>query len=148
MPNVYFRHFVAKLNAKVNALRLVCHKAQPCYQSKTKRISYKIFDVDGFLEVLDEGKVDFQQEVLFTGYNHVENETTPLSAEEEIQRAKQMAHAPATKRKRPSSKTSLIVGYGEGRATRELEVIWWPDLYNLSEHGQMVIRFFLKKCEF
>ena len=74
--------------------------------------------------------------------------TAPLSAEEEILRAKQRAHVLGRKSKRPSSKTSLIVGYGEGRATREIEIIWWPDLYSMSEHGQMVIRIFLEKCEF
>ena len=29
----------------------------------------------------------------------------------------------------------LIVGHGEGRATREVELIWWPALYKISEHA-------------
>lgn len=74
--------------------------------------------------------------------------TTPVAAEEEILRAKQRAHVPARESKQPSSKTSLIVGCGGGRVTREIELIWWPDLYSMSEHGQMVLRFFLEKCEF
>lgn len=71
----------------------------------------------------------------------------PLSAEEEILRAKQKVHVPVRKRKQPSSKTSAIVGYGGGRATREIELIWCSDLYHMSEHGQMVVRFFLVNFE-
>ena len=35
-----------------------------------------------------------------------------------------------------------------GRATREVELIWWSALYKMSEHGQLIIRFYLEKCEF
>lgn len=87
---------------------------------------------------------------MYSGNSPVEEETVaaPLSAEEEIRRVKQKVHMLGAKRRRASSKTSLTIGYGKGRATRELEVICWPDLYQFSEHGQMIVRFFLEKCEF
>ena len=150
VPKKYFEYFIGKLKAQVNGVRLVSHKAQPSYKSLTRKISYKIFDSEHFLEALEEGDVSFDQDILYSGNSPVEREQmiAPLSAEEEILRAKQRAHVLVRKSKRPSSKTSLIVGYGEGRATREIEIIWWPDLYSMSEHGQMVIRIFLEKCEF
>ena len=150
VPKDYFEHFLYKLKVKANSVRLIAHKSQPSYQSLSRKVSYKIFDQTKFFEVLDEGEVPFEEEVVYSGNSPMEEETmaAPLSAEEEIRRVKRSVHAPGVKRRRASSKTSLIIGYGEGRATRELEVIWWPDLYQFSEHGQMVVRFFLEKCEF
>jgi len=119
----YFEYFIGKLKAQVNGVRHVSHKAQPSYKGLTHKISYKIFDFEHFLEALEEGDVSFDQDVLYSGNSLVEREQmiAPLSAEEEILRAKQRVHVPVRKRKRPSSKTSLIVGYGEGKATREIE---------------------------
>lgn len=150
VPTQYFEYFIGKLNVKVNAVRQVCHKAQPSYMSRTRRISYKIYDSDIFLEALDESELVLNTEVLYSGNNPCERNypATPLSAEEEILKAKQRAHLSGEKRRRPSSKSTLTCGYGEGRATREIEVIWWPDLYSRSEHGQMIIRIFIEKCEF
>jgi len=150
VPKKYFEYSIGKLKAQVNGVRHVSHKAQPSYKSLTHKISYKIFDLEHFLEALEEGDVSFDQDVLYSGNSPVEREQmiAPLSAEEEILRAKQRVHVPVRKRKRPSSKTSLIIGYGEGKATREIELIWWPDLYHMSEHGQMVVRFFLENVNF
>ena len=144
VPKTYFEYFLSKGQVEVNSVREVCHKRPPCYQAKTRKISYKIFDVDLFFDALEESEVVFNTEVLFVGNLAFEEEETPLSAEEEILRAKQRAGT----RSRPSSKSTLIVGYGEGRATREIEFIWWPDLYNATKHGRLVIRMYIEKCEF
>ncbi|KAJ7373273.1 hypothetical protein OS493_012862 [Desmophyllum pertusum] len=150
VPRQYFEYLIGKANLLVNAVRDVSHKAQPTYKSTTRRILYKIFDPESFFDTLEESQVTLNTEVLYSG-NTVCKESSsaiPLFAEEEIARAKQRAHVPSQRRKRPSSKSTLVVGLGEGRATREIELIWWPDLYTLIEHGQMVIRMFAEKCEF
>ena len=150
VPKKYFEYLIGSMGAQVNSVRLVCHKSQPSYHSLTEKISYKIFDVDNLLEALDEGEVSFDQAMLFCGNNPADEGTSnaALSAEEEISRAKKRANEHGVKRKRPSSKTSMIVGHGEGRATREVELTWWPALYKMLEHGQLIIRFYLEKCEF
>lgn len=142
VPKKCFEYFIGSMKAQVNSVRLVCHKSQLNYQSLTEKMSYKLFDFDNFLEALDEGEVSFHQAMLFSGNNPADEgkRNAPLSAEEEIARAKKRVHEHGVKRKRPSSKTSLIVGHGEGRATREVELIWWPALHKKSEHGQLVIR--------
>lgn len=133
----------------MNSVREVCHKAQPCYQASTMKLSYKIWYLDKFLDALEEQDLaSLNTEVLFSGNEMCEEEEEGLSAEEEIKRAKQRVYVPRQKRKRPSSKSSLIVGYGEKRATREVELIWWPHLYTLTEHGQMVLRLYIEKCNF
>lgn len=130
-------------------MREVCHKAQPCYQASTMKLSYKIWYLDKLLDALEEQDcASLNTEVLFSGNEMCEEEEEGegLSAEEEIKRAK--VYVPRQKRKRPSSKSSLIVGYGEKKATREVEIIWWPHLYTQTEHGQMVLRLYIEKCNF
>lgn len=128
-------HQRVKVKSKVNAVRDAPHRSQPSYNSNTRKISYKIFYPNGFFDALEESHED-------------SSSVTALTAEEEIQRAKQRAHTPGQKRKRPSSKSCLVVGLGEGQATWEIELIWWPDLYPVTEHGQLVVCMFIEKCEF
>jgi len=124
------------------------HRAQPAYQGSTKKISYKLFDIELFWDALEEQSiVPFTNEALFAGNEQCNDDTEVLSVEEEIERAKQQSRE-GLRRKRSSSKSSLIVGYGEGRATREIELIWWPNLYRLTNHGRLVIRIYISKCEF
>ena len=52
-----------------------------------------------------------------------EDDDVLVSAEELIAKAKQRLHTTGEKRKRPSSKATLIVGYGEGRTTQEVEIM-------------------------
>ena len=47
----------------------------------------------------------------------------------------------------PTRQIEIVVGNGEGRATREFEVIWWPDLFSDNRHGKLTLQiyyFFLK----
>lgn len=46
----------------------------------------------------------------------------------------------------PTFRSSLIVGRGEGRATREFELIWWPDLYSrVPNCGKIEFRYYVAK---
>lgn len=150
VPKKYFEYFLGTINIQANSVREVCHKRQPCYQATTRKISYKIFDAQSFYKAFEESSINLNTELLFAGNLSIEedDDDAPVSAEELIAQAKQRVHTTGEKRKRPSSKSTLIVGYGEGRATREVEIIWWPDLYDLTDHGRLVIRFFIEKCVF
>ena len=54
----------------------------------------------------------------------------------------------AAKQKRPtqkaSMKTQMIICEGEGRSTRECELIWWP-IYEHSQNGNLTVRIFIGK---
>ena len=41
---------------------------------------------------------------------------------------------------RKTNTSNLVVGLGEGRATREIDMIWWPNLYNNVCIGKMAFR--------
>ena len=148
VPKAYFEYLLGRINVHVNSVREVCHKAQPGYKGTTLKLSYKIWDLGKLLDALEgQSLVTLNTDVLFSGNEECERQDE-LTAEEEIKRAKRQVYVPGYKRKRPSSKSLLIVGYGEGRATREAELIWWPHLYTATAHGQMVLRMYIEKCEF
>ena len=44
VPVSHFEHFIFKLQVQVNSIRETSHKAQPLYSSRTRRVSYKIFN--------------------------------------------------------------------------------------------------------
>ena len=54
------------------------------------------------------------------------NETQ--NAKQALQAAKERAHN-KTANKNPAMQIQMVAGHGEGRATREFEVIWWTDLF-------------------
>lgn len=150
VPTCYFEHFIFKLQVKVNSVRETSHKAQPFYSSRTRRVSYKIFKPERLYHSLQEQDlVELKTEALFAGNTPIQNASssgTVLTAEEEIAQAKSLAYRTQVGQK-PSFKSVLLVGTGVGRATREVEIIWWPELYSTS-HGQMTIRMFIEKCNF
>ena len=43
------------------------------------------------------------------------------------------------------ARTWLEISEGEGRATREFELQWWPDLFKGHTYGKLTFRFLLKK---
>ena len=150
VPTEYFEYFLSLLNVEANSVKDASHKAQPMYRNEARKVSYKIFDINQFTNVLGEQNlVTFHPEVSFSGEKEYRSEPTEvLTAEEEIEQAKQRGRKAVDQRRRLSSKSTLVVGYGEGRANREVELIWWPNLYTFFNHGQLAIRIFIEKCEF
>lgn len=65
---------------------------------------------------------------------------------EALAAAKSRAHGKAPK-DRITCKSNFVVGYGEGRATRELDLIWWPNLYNTDAFGKMCIRLYVSRVQ-
>lgn len=151
VPASHFAHFIFKLQVQVNSIRETSHKAQPLYSSRTRRVSYKIFNPERlYLSLQEQDLVELKTEALFAGNTQLEgagsSSQSSMTAEEKIAKAKSLAYRKQGGH-RPSFKSLLLVGLGNGRATREVEIIWWPELYSTS-HGQMTSRIFIEKCEF
>ena len=83
-----------------------------------------------FLHAPHKNQVVEIKEVIFSGNTHLntEKDNQCMTVEEELQQAKERAYRPRGQRGQASSKSSLVVGYGEGRCTREMELIWFPNL--------------------
>ena len=56
--------------------------------------------------------------------------------------AKQRASNTGSK---PTSRSTIEISLGEGRCTREVELIWWPALYTSSRYRKLTVRFFVMK---
>lgn len=76
------------------------------------------------------------------------------STEEAVEAAKQRAFSRFTTRVKgeqqtPTSRSEIIITAGEGRATREVELIWWPDVFRkCRDYGKLTVRFFVSKTIF
>jgi hypothetical protein len=68
-----------------------------------------------------------------------------LTGRDAINAAKAHAHGQAVNLEIPSMESQITVGHGEGRATREFELIWWPDMFSSNKHGKLVFRYYVAK---
>ena len=71
-----------------------------------------------------------------------------LSGVSAIALAKAKARGASDTNQQPTCCASLVVGEGEGRATREFEVIWWPDMYQDQRRGKLTLRFYVGKVHY
>ena len=127
----------------LDSVRTVRHSRQPIFKRNTKRFSYKIFDEESIRRLLDEQDVlQFRPGALFRNHEEVPD-ISDMAAEEALELVKQRArHCTAAK---PMSRSIIEIGIGEGRCTREVELIWWPGLYSFSQYGKLTVRFFVRK---
>lgn len=128
VPQKYFAHLLCRLgNPMVDSVRDAPHIRQPIFKRIARRFSYKIFNEETLKLVLEEQDLlQFRPKALFRNSDEVPD-ISEMSAEEAL------AYAKARTRKqdsRPTSRSYLDIGPGEGRCTRELELIWWPSLYS------------------
>ena len=148
MPEKFFAHFVAQMACDIHSMRQVPHRKAPFYASSTKRFSYKVFSIGPFAEALHEqDTVKLKESVLYSGQVEVEDDGI-RDPKEELQAAKNCRFwntTEGTYQKRASYKGILEISHGDGRATREVELIWWPGLFSATNHGKLSLRFFVKK---
>ena len=76
------------------------------------------------------------------------------STNEAIEMAKKRAFSRFTsspaESQTPTSQSEIVVSIGEGRKTREFELIWWPNMFKSlgEDYGKLTIRFFVSKTTF
>ena len=131
----------------MNSIRSVPHKKLPGFSLSTKRVSYKLFDIVQFKEATHEqSTVAFKEDALFSGSQELI--ANQLTAEDELWAAKRRKIW-NTEQEHPvgraTTMANVITGEGEGRSTREIELIWWPDIFSVTNHGKLPIRFFIIK---
>ena len=131
-------------------MRQLPHKKPPFYSTSTKRISHKVFSIVPFADALrEQDVVELKVSVLFSGREEVMGRelTDPV---DELQAAKNCSYWSTANKVNPHNranyyKTTLDVSEGEGRSTREVELIWWPELFTATKQGKFAVRFFIKK---
>ena len=149
VPEKFFGHFASQIRCNVHSMRQLPHKKPPLYSTSTRRISYRVLSFAPFADALHEQNViELKESVLFSGQNEVVGRefNNPM---DELQAAKNRTYWSNSNKpqpdKRASYKATLEVSEGEGRKTREIELIWWPDLFSATKQGKLAVRFFNKK---
>lgn len=154
MPKAYFQHLLFQLGSPyLDRVRDVRHLKQPMFLESARRFSFKIFDIEIFkMAVEEQERVPLKANAAFRYSKEVPFESH-ASTEAAVEAAKKRAFARfvsnLSERVTPTSHSELVVSTGEGRKTRELELIWWPSLYpDAIEYGKLTIRFYVSKTTF
>ena len=103
-------------------------------------MSYKTYSRGKVQRTLSEQKtVELHVSKAFSGSKEMEHPAPQLSGRAALEAAKRKrVHQQA------SLKSELICGNGEGRATREFELIWSP-IYDFSGNAVLTIRIYVGK---
>lgn len=131
----------------VNRVQERCHLKPPVYKDKAMVMTYRLFDVEEVTSAFRHSKISLQLQKSYSG-----DEVIPvrprLSGMEAIEAAKAQVHPGSSHSNIPSitsMEVKIIVGEGEGRLTREFEMIWWPNMFNTSGHGKLIFLYFIAK---
>ena len=150
----YFGHLACQMGCRVHSMSEVPHNKPSFYCPSTRRVSYKVYSLTSFTDaLLEQTLLKLNDTAWYSDLQEVEKRSD-LSTQEELQAAKNRRFWSTVRNeessedlltKRLTAKASLEVGPRQGRTTREVEVIWWPDLYSTTTDGKLSIRFHIKK---
>jgi len=120
------------------------------FGKKTCQFSWKCFVQEEAKAVFNDSSTPFTTNKSFRGEEAVDNcnpgRLTGMSAN--AQAKANASGFTGQQSQQPTCRASLVVGYGEGRATREFEVIWWPDIYTNQQRGKLALRLYVAKVMF
>ena len=150
VPEEYFKALLGDLsNVFLNSAREKRHFRYPVLKDITRVLHFRTYDVDHIVTALGE-QSGFKLYLKKTYLGNKEVTSAECSTEDgrtAHQRAKARAHGQAAKRT-PTLQIQIVVGRREGRATREFELIWWPEMFSASLHGKITLRFYVSRVEF
>ncbi|CAB3988973.1 Hypothetical predicted protein [Paramuricea clavata] len=158
VPEKYVLHFLASLLeltdevVSPHSISYTCHRAVP-YCVRAIRVNYRVHSLTALKNVLEvQQKVKLSPKVAFCHYEQVEDMTSysgsTFSMKEKITRAKANATSlayPEQIEQPLTSRIALVVSEGEGRSMREVEIIYWADLYKTTKSFKFQLRFFCPK---
>lgn len=145
----FFQQLLKTLgNPQPHAVREQHHWRAPILSSLARKVTYRFYDLCKLKTALEfQNTVALKEKVNWNGDKQVEENLCQLDPREALAAAKSRAHNKKVSKDRITCKSNIVVGYGEGRATRELDIIWWPNLYRTNVLGKMCIRLFVSRVQ-
>ena len=146
VPETYIQALLASMpNAFINSARERRHLRPPVWREKSRVFHYKDHEVNDVISALSyQSSVPLELKKSYRGNMEVAASNELLTAQQALQAAKERARSKKSSTI-PTRQIEIVVGNGEGRATREFEVIWWPDLFSDNKHGKLTLRFYVSK---
>ena len=147
-------HFLGSLLERTDevmspySISYACHRAVP-YRVQAKKVSYRVHSLAALKDTLQvQQSVLLSTKVAFRHFEPVENTKKVLTMKEKIARARASATDKAyPERQQPTCHITLEISEGEGRCTREAEIIYLPQLYKHNDCCKFQLRFFVLKSE-
>ena len=103
-----------------------------------------MYDIQLLKDVLAKEE-EFTTQGTFCGNTSVDNQGATMEERKARARSAGLSGFLDSLQKRPTSTSRIICKEKEGRATRELELIWWPNLLKKSHFGKFQLRLFIEK---
>lgn len=148
VPEEYLQALLADMpNAFINSIREKRHLRPPVWRETSKVLSYRDYHISDLVDALQKRsgvKLHIKKAYLGDKESAFTDEQDGRTA---LEAAKARAHA-RTANKSPTLQIQIVVGRGEGRATREFELLWWPEMFSTNRHGKLTLRFFVSKVNF
>lgn len=146
----YFQQLLKDLgNPHPHAIRNQSHWRAPILRATTKKITYRFYDLKQIQEVLEQqDTISLKKKVKWNGDIEIFDDDTDIDdPQKALLNAKSKAYAQTPVQSRIINMSNLVVGLGEGRATREVDIIWWPILYNNVCIGKMAFRLYVSRVQ-
>lgn len=148
-PIEYLQLVLARLTtAFVNKVGERPHWRPPVWKGSARQMSWKCFELDEVKNLFQSSSTPLALNKCFNGEREVADTGSVLSGVSAIALAKAKARGTSDASQQPTCRATLVVGVGEGRATREFEVIWWPDMYEDKRRGKLILRFYIGKVQY
>ena len=148
VPSKYFQQLLKCLeNPQPHSVRNAQHWRAPILTSSATKVTYRFFELNQVKTALEkQDTVSLKEQVLWSGDKEVTDNLTEIDPRDALIAARRKAHGQAP-RDEITCKSDMVVGYGEGQATRELDLIWWPNLYRSVFLGKLCIRIYVSRVE-
>ena len=127
-------------SASLNAVKECKHLKPPMWKEKVVRMSFKTEDIgDVQLALSEQTMVDLCLSKAYNGTTELASTALQLSGRAALEAAKKKRTA-----QQPTLQSQIIIGQGQGRATRECELIWCP-MFDTSTNGVLTVRVYVAK---
>ena len=137
----YFSHLLSKIgSAALNGVKECRHLKPPIWKEKALRMSFKTYNMEDVQRALSEQEtVQLHLTKAFSSSKEIQGSAAQLSGRAALEAAKMKRVA-----QQASLRSEIICGDGEGRATRECELIWSP-IFESSDNGILTLRVYVGK---
>ena len=147
VPEHHFQALLADMpSAFINSARKKRHLRPPIWKETSRVLHFRSYEIEDIVALGEQS--GFR---LFLKKTYLGDKEVPKCTKEDrktaLERAKARAHGP-TANKSPTLQIQIVVGRGEGRTTREFELIWWPEMFSTSKHGKLTLRFSVSRVNF
>ncbi len=128
-------------SATLNAVKERRHLKPPMWKDRALRMSFKTYDDEDVKRALaEQSVVDLCLSKAYSGSKEVPSSgASQLSGRAALEAAKEKKTA-----KQATLRSEIIIGEGQGRATRECELVWYP-MFDTSASGMLTIRLYVGK---